>query len=173
MGLTDLDIVQQFIQSILNVHGKQIQMLNPHYLSFSCNILFLSYTFSLISNCNPENITPTHTNSHFPYIEIFSINLEHRAFTFKIAVLIFKIPLCMNIERYVAFRSRHEGGYVLSIYLFYICNLYAASTSLPMVDILIRKKIANRGDVLCGTMTLNVLSFILFGQTVDFVLFIC
>jgi len=44
-GLTDLHIVQQFIQSILKTREKQIQIHNTHHLSFSCHILFYSRPF--------------------------------------------------------------------------------------------------------------------------------
>ena len=41
-------------------HRKQIQIWNPHDLSFSLYILFLFYAFSFISSCTTKNITPNH-----------------------------------------------------------------------------------------------------------------
>ena len=52
------------MQSILNAYRKQIQICNPHDLSFSWYILFLFYAFSVISSCTTKNITPNHTDSH-------------------------------------------------------------------------------------------------------------
>ena len=52
------------MQSILNAHRKQIQIWNPHDLSFSWYILFLFYAFSFISSSTTKNITPNHVDSH-------------------------------------------------------------------------------------------------------------
>ena len=45
--------------TILYAHGKQRQIWNPHYLSFSWYILFLFYPFPIISIRTTTNTTPT------------------------------------------------------------------------------------------------------------------
>ena len=53
------------MQWILKAYRKkQIQMWNPHDLSFSWHILFLFYAFSFINSCTTKNITPNHADSH-------------------------------------------------------------------------------------------------------------
>ena len=49
---------QSLLAQILYAHEKQRQIWNPYDLSFSSNILFLSYSFPFVSNISTKHVTP-------------------------------------------------------------------------------------------------------------------